>query len=103
MAHSRPNSPVLPPISPKRSSPPSCRCRQARAKTHAKLLAAVERRTGVPAGILLAIWGKESAFGTAAIKKDAVRTLATQAFMGSRRDEFLPELVAALLISRRNP
>lgn len=74
-----------------------------RAKTWGKTLAAVERRTGVPAGIILAIWGKESGFGTAEIGKDAVRTLATQAFMGSRRAEFLPELVAALLILQEEP
>jgi lytic murein transglycosylase len=52
----------------------------------------------VPAGIVLAIWGKESAFGAAKIDKDAIRTLATQAYMGSRRAEFFPELVAALVI-----
>ena len=62
------------------------------------LLAKVARTTGVPAGIVLAVWGKESAFGTAKIEKDAVRTLATQAYMGSRRAEFFPELVAALVI-----
>ena len=58
----------------------------------------VARATGVPPGIVLAVWGKESAFGTAKIEKDAVRTLATQAYMGSRRAEFFPELVAALVI-----
>lgn len=58
----------------------------------------VARATGVPQGIVLAIWGKESAFGAAKIEKDAVRTLATQAYMGSRRAEFFPELVAALRI-----
>ncbi len=58
----------------------------------------VARTTGVPAGIVLAVWGKESAFGAAKIEKDAVRTLATQAYMGSRRAEFFPELVAALVI-----
>jgi len=56
------------------------------------------RATGVPAGIVLAVWGKESAFGAARIEKDAVRTLATQAYLGSRRAEFFPELVAALRI-----
>ncbi|MCM5557146.1 lytic murein transglycosylase [Pleomorphomonas sp. JP5] len=58
----------------------------------------VARATGVPAGIVLAVWGKESAFGSARIEKDAVRTLATQAYMGSRRAQFFPELVAALVI-----
>ncbi len=62
------------------------------------LLDKVTRATGVPAGVVLAVWGKESAFGSARIEKDAVRTLATQAYMGSRRDEFFPELVAALRI-----
>ena len=62
------------------------------------ILDKVARTTGVPAGIVLAVWGKESAFGTAKIEKDAVRTLATQAYMGSRRAEFFPELVAALVI-----
>lgn len=74
-----------------------------RAKTHAATLAAVEKATGVPPGVILAIWGKESAFGTVAIPKEAVRTLATQAFMGARRDIFLPELVAALLILQEEP
>ncbi|CAI9418125.1 Tn3 family transposase TnXax1 [Pleomorphomonas sp. T1.2MG-36] len=62
------------------------------------ILDKVARVTGVPAGVVLAVWGKESAFGTAKIEKDAVRTLATQAYMGSRRAEFFPELVAALVI-----
>lgn len=69
-----------------------------RLAANATTLKAVARKTGVPAAILLAVWGKESAFGKAAITKDALRTLATQAFMGSRRAEFLPEFVAALKI-----
>jgi lytic murein transglycosylase len=68
------------------------------AKRHAQILADVERTTGVPPGIVVAIWGRESAFGTADVPKDAIRTLATQAFMGARRDLFLPEVVAALLV-----
>jgi lytic murein transglycosylase len=62
------------------------------------VLARVEARTGVPATILLAIWGRESNYGKATIAHPAIRTLATQAFMGSRREIFLPELVAALRI-----
>lgn len=61
-------------------------------------LAAIERRTGVPAGILLAIWGKESSFGAVTGDKSAIRTLATQAFLGARRELFLGELIAALRI-----
>lgn len=74
--------------------------RQGRAKLAANraTLDKVARTTGVPAGVLLAVWGKESAYGAAKIEKDAIRTLATQAYMGSRRELFLPELVAALVI-----
>jgi lytic murein transglycosylase len=63
-----------------------------------KTLAAVEARYGVPKEIVVAIWGRESAFGRAAIPKAAIPTLATKAFMATRREMFLPELVAALEI-----
>ncbi len=69
-----------------------------RAEANAKTLAAVERATGVPAGIIVAIWGKESAYGAAEIPHAAVRTLATQAFIGGRKEIFLPELIAALVM-----
>jgi lytic murein transglycosylase len=65
---------------------------------NAAVLRKVEAETGVPAAVLVAVWGKESAYGAAPLPKDAVRTLATQAYMGSRKAEFLPELVAALRI-----
>lgn len=64
----------------------------------ASTLNAVEQRYGVPKEIVLAIWGRESAFGRAAIPKDAVRTIATQAYIGSRRDLYRPELIAILQI-----
>jgi lytic murein transglycosylase len=73
------------------------------AKRWAATLSKVEARTGVPAGIVLGIWGKESGFGSADIPHSALRTIATQAFMGSRREIFLPELVAALLILQEEP
>ncbi len=58
----------------------------------------VERRYGVPKEIVVAIWGRESAFGRAAIPKPAITTLATKAFMATRRDMFHRELIAALRI-----
>ena len=61
-------------------------------------LDAIEARYGVPRGILLAIWARESSFGRAAIPYSAIRTLATQAFMSRRKDFFRPELIAALRI-----
>ena len=62
----------------------------------AKTLAAIEKRTGVPGPILLAIWARETGFGTAALPYPAIRTLATHAFMSRRKDFFRSELLAAL-------
>lgn len=62
------------------------------------IFAEAERRTGVPAAIIAAIWARESDFGRAEIPYDALRTLATQAYMGARKEIFLPELVAMLRI-----
>jgi lytic murein transglycosylase len=61
-------------------------------------LAAIEKRFGVPRGILVAIWARESGFGTAALPQSAIRSLATLAFMGWRKETFRPELIAALQI-----
>ena len=59
-------------------------------------LLAIERRYGVPHQILLAIWGRETAFGTVKIPSDAITSLATQAYMGRRADFFRSQLIAAL-------
>jgi lytic murein transglycosylase len=64
----------------------------------AKTLAAIEKRYGVPGPILLAIWARETGFGTAALPYPAIRTLATHAFMSRRKAFFRPELIAALKI-----
>lgn len=61
-------------------------------------LAAVERRYGVPGAVLLAIWGRETAFGAAELRYDTIRTLATRAFIGRRKEAFRGELIAALRI-----
>ncbi|PCJ84378.1 MAG: hypothetical protein COA52_17590 [Hyphomicrobiales bacterium] len=68
------------------------------AKRHAAVLANVEQMTGVPGRIILAIWGRESGYGRAAIPHNAFQVLGTKAFMGRRADYFLDELVAALII-----
>lgn len=62
------------------------------------LLDDLERRYGVPREILIAIWGRESHFGRVRPKYQAVKVLATQAFMGRRRTLYYPELLAALRI-----
>lgn len=63
-----------------------------------KALGAIYTRYGVPPAILVAIWAKESGFGSATLPEPALRVLATQAFMGYRKDLFRPELIAALQI-----
>ena len=74
---------------------------RSRLDTWRTTLAAIEQRYGVPAKILIAIWGKESAFGEVSIPKPAIRVLATQGFMGARKATFRPELIAALQIVER--
>lgn len=70
------------------------------ARKHASTLAAVERKTGVPGRIILAIWGRESAYGRAAIPHNVFEVLGTKAFMSTRKDYFQDELVAALQIAQ---
>ncbi len=67
-------------------------------KRWSKTLGQIEDRYGVPRHIILAIWGRESAFGLAKIPHDAIRALATLGYAGARKDEFYPELLAALQI-----
>ncbi len=47
---------------------------------------AVTQRFGVPAEILVSIWGNESSFGQVQGNSDVIRSLATLAFDGRRRD-----------------
>ena len=71
---------------------------RAQRKKWAKTLAGVEKRYGVPKEIIVAIWARESDFGRAPLPYNAVRSLATQAFMGRRKALFRAELLAALKI-----
>lgn len=61
----------------------------------------LEDRYGVPRGILLAVWGRESGFGTARIPHNAFEVLATKAFMATRKDMFRAETIAALQMVER--
>lgn len=69
--------------------------RQLAAK-HSTELTSIERDLAVDRNILLAIWGRETAFGKAKLGHDAIRVLATQAWTGRRRAMFRAELLAAL-------
>jgi lytic murein transglycosylase len=59
-------------------------------------LVAVSRRFGVPSAVLLAIWARETDSGRAPLPYDAVRTLATQAWVGRRKQKFRREFLLAL-------
>ena len=56
----------------------------------------VTQRFGVPAEILVSIWGNESSFGQVQGNKDVIRSLATLAFDGRRRDWAEDQLKNAL-------
>jgi lytic murein transglycosylase len=69
---------------------------------HASLLTRVERESGVPAALLMAIWTLESDNGTGDIGKlPVIRTLATLAHDCRRSELFQTELLAALQIVQR--
>ena len=66
---------------------------RARAGKYGKTLAAIEKRYGVPGGVVLAIWGRESGFGAAKIPHDAFEVLGTKAFLATRKDMFRTEVI----------
>ncbi len=56
----------------------------------------IERETGVPGPIIMAIYGKETNYGSYTGNFDIPRSLATLAYEGRRRSLFEPELLAVL-------
>ena len=59
-------------------------------------LGAIEQRYGVPANIVLAIWGHETNYGSYRGDFDLARSLATLAYEGRRRALFTEEFLALL-------
>lgn len=66
-----------------------------------KTLKAIHKQYGVPGRFLLAIWARESAFGRAKLPYDSLDVLATKAFLSTRSELFVKELLA-LLKMRQN-
>jgi peptidoglycan lytic transglycosylase B len=62
---------------------------------------AVERTYGVDRAIVAAIWGVESNYGTLGGDRPVIRSTATLACIGRRRDYFREELLSALDILQR--
>ena len=56
------------------------------AAEHRAMLAAIEQKFGVPSNVILAIWGRETAFGGYKLPHNAIRVLATQGYYGRRKD-----------------
>ena len=61
-------------------------------------LDAIEQRFGVPATVVLAIWGRETDYRRYTLPYDALRVLATQAYVGRRKDQYRTEFILALKI-----
>jgi lytic murein transglycosylase len=59
-------------------------------------LTGIEARFGVPAPIVLAIWGRETDYGRYTLPYDGLRVLATQAYVGRRKDQYRTEFILGL-------
>jgi len=69
---------------------------RARYQSLRPLLAGIERRTGVSEAVALSIFGHETGYGSFTGNFDLVRSLATLAYEGRRRELFTAELIATL-------
>jgi len=70
-------------------------------KSNAALFADIENRYGVPAGVLLAIWGMETGFGSYMGKQNTVSAIVTLAYDCRRPAFFTPHAIAALKLVDR--
>jgi lytic murein transglycosylase len=61
-------------------------------------LAGIERQFGVDPTVVLAIFGRETDYGRSRDTHNAIRVLATQAYLGRRKDQFREEFLLALKI-----
>jgi lytic murein transglycosylase len=59
-------------------------------------LARIEKEFGVPGPVVLAIWARETDYGRYPLPHDAIQVLATQGFVGKRKDFFRNEFLLAL-------
>ena len=69
---------------------------RALALQHRVALKRIENEIGVEGPIVLAIWGRETAYGTYQLPHNALQVLATQAYAGRRKDVFKRELLYAV-------
>ena len=69
--------------------------------SHADLVGRIEAQYGVPAKMIIAIWGKETFYGRIMGDFDLARSLATLAYEGRRRELFEGELIALMKMADR--
>jgi len=74
---------------------------KARMARYGAVLQRTEQRTGVPAAVILAIWGLETDFGQVQGKKPVFNGLATLAYDCRRTEMFQRELISAMKIVDR--
>jgi lytic murein transglycosylase len=65
---------------------------------HRATLQAIEQRFGVPGPVILAIWGRETDYGRYTLPYDTLRVVATQAYVGRRKEQYRTEFILALKI-----
>jgi lytic murein transglycosylase len=63
---------------------------------HRATLDRIEREFDVPATIILAIWARETDYGRFKATTNAIRTLATQAYVGRRKEQLRGEFLLAI-------
>lgn len=68
---------------------------------NAQFFAGLEKRYGVPAGPLIAIWGMETGFGAVTGNQETVSAVATLAYDCRRSEFFTGQLIAALTLVDR--
>ena len=94
---SNPNaSPPFAPFRRKHVTADLIRRGAAKYRMHYGRLASIEQRIGVPASVILGIYGKETSYGTVTGNFDVLDAVASLAYEGRRRSLFEGEFVAAM-------
>ncbi len=97
-------TPTNPPFAPYRArhlTPALINRGRARYAENLGRLGEIGRRYGVPPGILIAIWGKETSYGAIMGNFDLLNSLASLAYEGRRRELFTDEFIATLRMVER--
>ncbi len=97
-------NPAIPPFAPylrQHVSPALISRGQQRYAENISRLSDIGRRYGVDPSVLVAIWGKETSYGTVTGDFDLLNSLASLAYEGRRRQLFADEFIATLKMYER--